>query len=165
MMEVAKAFSKAAFSKSVVVVITVLMAVILGAGALVSSGQVKDARAADAVELTYTKWFSPRFPTMTGVVGGDIAGSFGGTVLDRDLLADGQIGKLTAIYEVIAADPSRSFTALVQGTQNNETHTAVLNGVVTSGWLTGEQVHAEYTVISCTQAANHVCFQGTIRVG
>jgi len=164
-MELRKTLGGAAISKSVALVLTILTALILGAGALASSGQVKDARAADAVELTYTKWFSPRFPTMTGVVGGDIVGHFGGTVLDRDLIADGQIGKLTAVYEVIADDPSQSFTALVQGTQNNETHTAVLNGVVTSGWLTGEQVHAEYSVISCTQAPNHVCFQGTIRVG
>jgi hypothetical protein len=164
-MELRKTLGGVAISKSVALVLTILTALILGAGALASSGQVKDARAADAVELTYTKWFSPRFPTMTGVVGGDIVGQFGGTVLDRDLIADGQIGKLTAIYEVIADDPSQSFTALVHGTQNNETHTAVLNGVVTSGWLTGEQVHAEYSVISCTQAPNHVCFQGTIRVG
>jgi hypothetical protein len=164
-MELRKTLGGAAISKSVALVLTILTALILGAGALASSGQVKDARAADAVELTYTKWFSPRFPTMTGVVGGDIVGRFGGTVLDRDLIADGQIGKLTAVYEVIADDPSQSFTALVHGTQNNETHTAVLNGVVTSGWLTGEPVHAEYSVISCTQAPNHVCFQGTIRVG
>jgi hypothetical protein len=164
-MELRKTLGGVAISKSVALVLTILTALILGAVALASSGQVKDARAADAVELTYTKWFSPRFPTMTGVVGGDIVGQFGGTVLDRDLIADGQIGKLTAIYEVIADDPSQSFTALVHGTQNNETHTAVLNGVVTSGWLAGEQVHAEYTVISCTQAPNHVCFQGTIRVG
>jgi len=164
-MQARKTFGRATFSKSVAVVLMVLAALILGSGALASSGQVKDARAADVVELTYTKWFSPHFPTMTGVVGGDIVGQFGGTVLDRDLLADGQIGKLTAIYEVIADDPSRSFTALVDGTQNNETHMAVLNGVVTSGWLTGERVHAEYMVISCTQAPNHVCFQGTIRIG
>jgi hypothetical protein len=164
-MEARKTFPGAAVSKSVALVLMVLTALILGAGALAASGQVKDARAADVVELTDTKWFSPHFPTMTGVVGGDIVGQFGGTVLDRDLLADGQIGKLTAIYEVIADVPSLSFTALVQGTQNNETHTAVLNGVVTSGWLAGEQVHAEYAVISCPQAPNHVCFQGTIRVG
>jgi hypothetical protein len=164
-MHARKTFGRTAFSKSVAVVLTVLATLILGLGALASSGQLKDARAADVVELTYTKWFSPHFPTMTGVVGGDIVGQFGGTVLDRDLIADGQIGKLTAIYEVIADDPSGSFTALVDGTQNNETHTAVLNGVVTSGWLTGEQVHAEYMVISCAQAPNHVCFHGTIRVG
>ena len=163
-MEVRKAFRRAAFSKGVAFVITVLTAFILGAGTLAASGQVKDARAAEAVQLTYTKWFSPHFPTMTGVVGGDIVGTFGGEVLSRTLIANGQIGQLEARYEVIAVDSSESFTALVQGKQNNETHTAVLNGVVISGFLTGERVHAEYRVISCTQAPNHVCFQGTIRV-
>src|SRR5207253_6627022 len=75
-MEVKKAFRGAAFSKGVAFVITVLTAFLLGAGTLAASGQVKDARAAEAVQLTYTKWFSPHFPTMTGVVGGDIVGTF-----------------------------------------------------------------------------------------
>src|SRR5256885_7656771 len=40
----------------------------------------------------------------------------------------------------------------------------LLDGTVTAGWLTGKAVHVEFQVIACTQAADHTCFQGTIRV-
>jgi hypothetical protein len=142
-----------------------LIVTLFMAGGIATADQAKDVRAADDVQLTYTKWFSPGFPTMVGVVGGDIVGSFGGAVLERTPVGDGTV-KLRARYEVIGNDPSQSFTALVEGLQDNRTHpaTAVLNGVVTAGWLAGEPVHAEYTVITCTQAPNHVCFTGTIRV-
>src|SRR5438445_12243525 len=101
-MEVRRAFRGAAFSKGVAFVITVLTAFILGAGTLAASGQVKDARAAEAVQLTYTKWFSPHFPTMTGVVEGDIVGTFRGEVLSRTLIAHAQFRQLAAIYELLA---------------------------------------------------------------
>jgi hypothetical protein len=165
-MEIRTAFRGTVRSKSLALVFMVLTAPILAAGAIASSGQVRDARAATIVQLTYTKWFSPSFPTMTGFVGGDIVGSFGGTVLEANPIAGGRVTQLKAVYEVIANDPSQSFTALVEGQQNNETSSAVLNGVVTSGFLTGERVHAEYNVLtSCPGNPSGPCFQGTIRVG
>ena len=38
--------------------------------------------------------------------------------------------------------------------QDNETHTAVLDGRVVDGYLKRAHVHAQYTVIKCTQASN-----------
>jgi len=113
------------------------------------------------VELTYTKWFAP-YPTMTGVVGGDIEGTFGGAVLSRTVLPT--VVLLVARYEIIANNPSHSFTALISGSLDRATGMAVLDGAVTAGWLTGKAVHVEFHVISCAQAADHTCFQGTIRV-
>ena len=164
-MELRTAFRGTTVSKSVALVITLLTGLMLAAGAIAASGQVKDAKAATVVDLTYTKWFSPSFPTMTGVVGGDIVGTFGGTVLEANPIAGGQIIRLKAIYEVIANDPSQSFTALVEGKQNNRTRSAVLDGVITSGFLTGERVHAKYQVLSsCLGNPGGPCFQGTIDV-
>src|SRR5437762_14004256 len=38
-------------------------------------------KGAGDVQLTYTKWFAPAFPSMQGVVGGHIGGAVGGAVL------------------------------------------------------------------------------------
>ena len=62
---------------------TFLVAVAVAAGFAVTSqarsiGGTHATRRAD-VHLTFTKWFSPAFPNMMGVVGGDIAGKFGGS--------------------------------------------------------------------------------------
>jgi len=116
------------------------------------------------VELTYTKWFAPGFPNMVGVVGGDLVGRFGGAVLERTPDATGRFVHLTAIYIVIAADPAQSFTARVEGLQDNQTATAVLNGRVVDGSLTRAHVHVEFKVIGCTEAPSGKCFQGTISV-
>ena len=116
------------------------------------------------VELTYTKWFAPGFPNMVGVVGGDITGTFGGAALEATPDATGRFVHLKAIYIVIAADPAQSFTAEVEGVQDNQTGTAVLDGNVIDGQLDHARVHAQYKVISCTQAPGGTCFQGTISV-
>jgi hypothetical protein len=145
----------------------VLFLALVLAGGFVASAQVPEVRAEDPVspvELTFTKWFSPSFPNMVGVVGGDIVGSFAGQVLDLTTSADGRFYDITARYQIIASDPSESFTALIQGKQNIQRGTAMLDGFVTAGARTGEPVHVEFQVITCTQAANGVCFQGTIRV-
>jgi hypothetical protein len=115
------------------------------------------------LELTYTKWFAPA-PTMEGYVGGDIVGRFGGALLARTPISGGSLVTLKARYEIIANDPSRSFTALVEGTSDTTTGLAVLNGVVTVGLLTGQPVHVEFKTVTCTEAPNGTCFQGTIRV-
>jgi len=123
------------------------------------------------VEVSFTKWVTT-FPTLAGVTGGDAAGTFAGAVLSRDPFDNGTIVQLEAQYRVTAADPAHSFVAEIKGSQNNQTHQAVLNGTVISGWLAGAQVQATYDVIvppagtSCVPQApvNRTCFQGTIRI-
>jgi hypothetical protein len=149
-------------NRAAAVLVTGLMAMMLAVGAIAFSGHVRDARAAGSVELTYTKWFSPGFPTSIGVVGGDFTGTFAGTVLERELNANGQIVQFKAQYSVTAG--ANSFGALVDGLQNNETSTGVVNGEVTAGPLTGAQIHEKYNVISCTQAPSGKCFQGSLSI-
>jgi hypothetical protein len=162
-MKTSTTLRRAPFSnRAAAVLVTGLMAMFLAGGAIALSGQVRDAKAAGSVELTYTKWFSPGFPTSVGVVGGDFTGTFAGTVLERELNADGQIVHFTAQYSVTAG--ANSFSALVDGEQNNETSTGVVNGEVTAGPLTGAQIHEEYNVISCTQAPSGKCFQGSLSI-
>ena len=123
------------------------------------------------VEVTFTKWVTG-FPAMAGVTGGDVPGTFAGTVLSRDPFDNGTIVQLEARYEVTAADPAHSFVAHIEGKQNNPTQKAVLNGTVIAGWLVGAQVQVTFDVIvpptgtSCVPEApvNRTCFQGTIRV-
>ena len=99
------------------------------------------------VEVTFTKWIDPSFPTFAGVAGGDVPGTFAATVLSRTAFDNGNIIKLEARYEVIGDDSGHSFVALVEGTQNNQTQKAVLNGTVIEGWLVGARVHATFDVI------------------
>jgi hypothetical protein len=123
------------------------------------------------VEVTFTKWITA-FPAMAGVTGGDGAGTFAGAILSRDPFENGTIVQLEAQYAVTATDPAHSFVALIEGTLNNPTRKAVLNGTVTSGWLAGAQAQVMFDVIvpaagtSCVPAApvNRTCFQGTIRI-
>jgi len=123
------------------------------------------------VEVTFTKWVAG-FPALAGITGGDVGGAFTGAVLSRDPFDNGTIVQLEARYEVTADDPAHSFVAQIEGTQNNQTQQAVLNGTVISGWLAGAQVHVVYDIIapsagiSCVPKApvNTRCFQGTIRV-
>src|ERR1700680_4119907 len=177
-MEIRTAFRGSALSKGVAVVITVLTALMFAAGAIAGSGQVKDVRAAvqdlkchptgdcerhgDVVELTYTGWFTP---AMTGVVGGDIGGTFGGSVVSTPI-PNTAIVRLQAIYVITATeDPSQSFIAILKGKLNPQTNSAVLNGMVTSGFLTGERVHSEFQVVgSCPLNPGGPCFPGTMRI-
>jgi hypothetical protein len=123
------------------------------------------------IEVTFTKWVTA-FPAMAGVTGGDVPGTFTGTVLSRDPFDNGTIIQLEARYQVNGADPAHSFVAHIEGSQNNPTQHAVLNGTVIEGWLVGAQVQATYDVIvpaagtSCVPAApvNRTCFRGTIRI-
>ena len=135
-------------------------------GGFAAASQARSGRAHDAevgVELTYTKWFAPGFPNMVGVVGGDIAGRFGGAVLER---SDPTLRfvHLTSVYIVVADDPAESFTAHVEGVQDNQSLTGVLDGRIVDGYLKRAHVHVEFAVITCTQAPSGRCFQGTISV-
>src|SRR5262245_881930 len=123
------------------------------------------------VEVTFTKW-STGFPGLAGVTGGDVPGTFAGTVLSRDPFDNGTIVQLEAQYGVTADDPAHSFVAHIEGKQNNQAQQAVLNGTVISGWLAGAQVHVTYDIIAATEGRSCVsgappntrCFQGTIRI-
>jgi hypothetical protein len=138
---------------------------VLATGVTAASAQTHNRAAhAKTIELTYTKWFAPSFPNMVGVVGGDIDGQFGGAVLRAAPDATGRFIRLTAIYIVVAPDPSRSLTIHVDGVQDNQSGTAVLDGRVVDGPLKGAHAHAEYRVISCTQSPDGTCFQGTISI-
>ena len=137
------------------------------------SGARTQAKGGANVEVTFTKWGTGiPVPTHTGVAGGDVPGTFAGTVLSRDAFENGTIVQLEARYEVTAADPAHSFVAHIEGTLNNPTQKAVLNGTVTAGWLVGAQVQVTFDVIvpatgtSCVSGApvNRTCFQGTIRI-
>ena len=148
-------------------IVVIVGAFVLAVGIGAASAQTQNRSGHDAgagVDLTYTKWFAPGFPNMVGVVGGDIVGQFGGAVLKATPDAAGRFVRLTAIYIVVAPDPSRSLTIRVDGVQDNQSGTAVLNGRVVDGSLAGARAHAEYKVISCTQSPDHTCFQGTISI-
>jgi len=122
---------------------------------------------ASPIEVTFIKWFTT-FPAMTGNTSfGD--GTFAGTILQRTAFDNGVIVQLQALYRVTDPSGIHSFTALIEGTQNNQTLTAVLNGVVTEGPMVGARVHVTFQRISpCALAIGPsgpgVCFQGTIRV-
>ena len=157
-----KALCGGVFSKYLAVAVTALAALTIGAGAVAGPVHVKDVKAAEVVELTYIVWFSPN---MTGVFGGDFAGTFGGAVLSRAPIPGTPIVHLSTRYELKANDPSKSFTAIVEGNRNLVTNDAVLNGIVTTGWLAGEQAHSQFDVISsCPGKPSGPCFEGTLRV-
>ena len=116
------------------------------------------------VEVTFTKWV-PAFPTLAGVTGGDVPGTFAGAVLSRDPFDNGNIVQLEARYEVIGQDAAHSFVAHIEGKQNNETQEAVFNGTIIEGWLLGAQVHVTYDRIApCPAFGKAVCFTGVIRI-
>jgi hypothetical protein len=155
--------SRVLFALALVVALTVMTGPSAsGASTLGSESGASSKRASHDVVLTYTKWFYPSPPTMQGVVGGDIKGTFGGEVLSVTPLPTEVL--IVARYEIIAKKASRSFTALIAGSLDNSTGVAMLDGTVTAGWLTGQPVHVEFRVIGCTQAPDGTCFTGTIRV-
>jgi hypothetical protein len=116
------------------------------------------------VEVTFTKWV-PAFPTLAGITGGDVPGTFAGAVLSRVPFDNGNIVQLEARYEVIGQDPAHSFKAHIEGKQNNETQTAVFSGTVIEGWMLGAQVHVTYDRIApCPAFGQPAFFTGVIRV-
>jgi hypothetical protein len=117
------------------------------------------------VEVTFTKWVDPSFPTFAGVAGGDVPGTFAATVLSRTAFDNGNIVQLVADYQVIGNDPGHSFVARIEGTQTVQTQKAVLNGTITDGWLLGARVHVTFDIIRpCPEFDKAVCFTGVVRV-
>jgi hypothetical protein len=99
-------------------------------------------------------------PEHGGRLGGDIDGKFGGTVLKATPNQTGGV-QLTAIYIVVATDPSRSLTIRLDGV--DQSGTAVLNGRVVDGYLTGARARAAFKVFDCEQS-DGPCFQGTMSI-
>jgi hypothetical protein len=118
-------------------------------------------------EVTFTKWVtgtnSSGFALLAGFTGGDVVGDFAGEVLYRKVSTNGRNTQLQPIYEVIAGQ--HSFTALIQGGQNNLTGKAVFDGIIFDGWRTGARVQVEYQrMTNCAFAPPGTCFQGIIRI-
>jgi hypothetical protein len=117
------------------------------------------------IEINLLKWIATPQGAMAGFVGGDVVGPFSGQVLDARLSPDGRFFLLEALYEVKAG--SQSFTARIKGQQSLTTNTAVLDGVVTHGWLNGAAVHVEYDAIgNCGKpdAIDDTCYLGAIHI-
>ena len=128
--------------------------------------------------VTFTKWATspPVNPPSSvgiyfaGVVGGDVgSGRLAGEVLsDSQMVARFWLGH--ARYEFYGE--KHSFIADIHVTENHTTDpaTAVINGVVTQGWLKGAQVTGEYTVMPVCPIATPgnvfgtLCFQGTLHI-
>ncbi len=110
-------------------------------------------------EVTFTKYVTT-FPNMAGVVGGDVGnGAFVGEILTIEPFANGQIVKITPDYH-LNGSLHQSTARLAVWQFDNQF--AVISGAVTSGWRQGATVYGTYKVISCTQAADGKCFQGTL---
>lgn len=144
---------------------------------VVGVGAQTQANGGGNVEVTFTKWstgaaIGAGIPTHTGISGGDVPGTFAGTVLSRDAFENGTIVQLEAQYEVTGNNPAHSFAVHIEGKTNNQMQQAVLNGTVISGWLAGAQVHVTFDVIAAaagircvpTAPENTRCLQGTIRI-
>jgi len=160
-MNTTTAFRDKALSKGLALLVTALTALMLAAGS-VALGNVRVARAAEPVELTYTVWFAPQ---MTGVFGGDFSGTFGGMVLSHTPIPGTPIAHLEVLYVLTADDPTLSFTAIVEGDHNAITNSTVLNGEVTAGAFAGDRVQSVFQNISgCPGKPSGPCSQGTLRL-
>ena len=145
------------------IAVLVVAASVAAASAQTQNSRADGSSSPPGVELTFKKWFAPSFPNMAGVVGGDFAGRFGGAALERTVNPDGSV-YLDVIYMAIAPDSAQSLTMRIAGVFTPSTRTAVLDGRVVDGQLRNAHVHVEWTLVSCTEAPNGSCFEGTISV-
>jgi hypothetical protein len=114
------------------------------------------------VEITFTKWITTS-PHMTGFTNGRAVGTYGGEILSRTPFDNLVIVELEACYEVIDPSGLQSFKTVIQGKSTRGT--AVLNGIITEGWMLGARTHVTFDTISpCQFGTRNVCFSGTIRV-
>ena len=132
------------------------------------------AKSGTIVEVTFTKWVTDS-PSMAGFVGGDTGpGVFAGEIINQTRnIGGGRFNNTKALYQVRGGakafdahteGSAYSFDALVDVWTNNQKGTAVFNGFVVDGWLAGQRVTGDFKIISCKEAPNGVCFQGTIRI-
>jgi hypothetical protein len=126
--------------------------------------------------VIFTKWVTsagtaPVLFNMEGVVSGDVGGGkFAGEVLSLTSTSTPTtpgITKIEALYHINGG--THQFTADLHITQDDKKGTAVIEGVVTEGWLKGAKVQGEYQVISPCGIDNakpgpfgDTCFQGTL---
>jgi hypothetical protein len=158
---------------ALVLMVASLFAIAPAQSALADSGGVKG----HTFDFTFTKWATSlpaNYPSlagvlMEGVVGGDVGdGVYAGVVLSDDLTQEPDFWLANARYEFYGK--KHSFIADVHVTQNNNTSTAVITGVITHGWLKGAQLTGEYTVMPVCPIATPgnvfgtLCFQGTLHV-
>jgi hypothetical protein len=129
-------------------------------------------------DATFTKWVTtqPANPpsyagvSMAGVVGGDVGnGRYAGKVLSDDLSVPGLwVGH--SRYEFYGQEHSFIADVHIKENDTETPATAVLTGVITSGWLKGAQLTGEYTVMNeCPietpgNVFGTVCFQGTLHI-
>jgi hypothetical protein len=114
------------------------------------------------VEVTFTKWITVA-PHMTGFTGGDVVGTYAGEILSRTPFDNGVVVELKARYEVIDPNGLHSFKTVIEG--KSIKGTAVLNGVVTEGWMLGARTQVTFdTITPCQFGTSNVCFSGTIRL-
>jgi hypothetical protein len=129
--------------------------------------QIRDdnARRRCGPEVTFTKWYTSS-PFMTGFTCYG-PGTYAGQILSRS--DDGVFTQLKARYEVTDPRGRHSFKAVIQGTLDDKTGKAELDGVVIEGWRIGAPVHVTFQKITpCAFAVGpsvpNVCFQGTIHI-
>jgi hypothetical protein len=133
-----------------------LLTLSLGVGVAAADGR----RDHHNAENTFTKYVSA-YPIMAGVVGGDVgAGIYAGEILKYTVATATTPKVIEALYHFNGS--KHSFSALVHVEQTGLK--AVISGVVTEGWLKGDAVKGRYTQISCSQAPNGICFQGTLDI-
>jgi len=123
-----------------------------------------------AGRVTFTKWVTafPNQPgliaNMSGVVGGDVGnGSYSGEVLKMSTEAGTGVTEIVAFYRFNG--PLHSFTALVHVRQTGAAtgSKAVINGVVTDGWLKGHALEGEFTQIAIDHDGG-TGYQGTLDI-
>lgn len=116
------------------------------------------------VRLEFEKSFAgpgpaPYLVHFTGSFGGDFTGElFVGLLVRQPIEEHDQIVYLAADYYFTADDGIHSFIAHVEGTENLQTDEAVLNGMVTAGWLEGARVQDRFEILG----GGH--FQGAFRI-
>jgi hypothetical protein len=116
------------------------------------------------IRLTFEKSLvgpgpAPYLFHFTGSFGGDFSGQLYVGQLVREFVDEPhQIIHTVADYFFAADDGLHSFAARVEGHANLQTGDAVLNGVVTGGWLEGAQVQDQFDILG----GGH--FQGTFRI-
>jgi hypothetical protein len=94
-----------------------------------------------------------------GTFGGDFSGQLYVGQLVREFVDEQhEIIHTVADYFFTADDGMHSFSARVEGHANLHTGDAVLNGVITTGWLQGAQVQDQFDILG----GGH--FAGTFRI-